>query len=152
VVLRNFESLHPSTDLVQLPTSSFTKKLGADPAGMGALMFSSIVGCGVLRELTWANNACTAGLFQMSSLSMEGRSEPHPTCSPHRLAVPAKLQNHARNVLTQISAAQIDARYKSLQTRLGHVPFSTGEAKWSPIRPPTHLVLRMARPRGALCR
>ena len=85
MVLRNFESLHPSTDLVQLPTSSFTKKLGVDPAGMGALMFSSIVGCGVLRELTWANNACTAGL--LSSLSMEARSEPHPTCSPHRLTV-----------------------------------------------------------------
>jgi hypothetical protein len=52
------------------------QKMGANPAGMGALMFSSIVGCGVLRELNFANNACTAGLFQMSSLSMEAA---HPT-------------------------------------------------------------------------
>ena len=77
-------------------------------------MFSSIVGCGVLRELNCANNACTGCLFQMSSLRIEGEER----AAPYWLPVPGlAVQNHARKV-RKISATQIDARYESLQTRL----------------------------------
>ena len=97
-------------------------------------MFSSIVGCGVLRELTCANNACTAGLFQMPFLIMEGEERAAPNLLPAPACSSRQLQNHARNV-RRFSATQIDARYESLQTWLATYLCPPGEAKWSRISP-----------------